>query len=131
MDQTKGSHRNMTKILIVDDSMMQRNWAKRSLQPYDYQLIEAENGALALDAVETHKPDLILCDLNMPVMGGIECLKIMQERGTNIPVIVITADIQDSTKEQCLSLGARTVLHKPVQEQHLLTEVAKVLGETS
>ena len=121
----------MTKILIVDDSIVQRNWTKRSLQPYDYQLIEAENGALALDAVETHQPDLILCDLNMPVMGGIECLKIMQERDTNIPVIVITADIQDSTKEQCLSLGARTVLHKPVQEQHLLTEVAKVLGETA
>ena len=121
----------MTKILIVDDSIVQRNWVKRSLQQCDYQLIEAENGAHALEAAETQKPDLILCDLNMPVMGGIECLTIMQERGTNIPVIVITADIQDSTKEQCLSLGARTVLHKPVQEPHLLTEITKALGETS
>ncbi len=121
----------MTKILIVDDSIVQRSLVKRSLQQCGYQLLEAENGALALEAAETHKPDLILCDLNMPVMGGMECLQIMQERGTNIPVIVITADIQDSTKEQCLSFGAKAVLHKPVQDPLLLTEISKLLGDAS
>lgn len=119
----------MTKILLVDDSKIQRNWAKKGLADNDYEFIEGCNGLEALDLMKEHQPNLIICDMNMPTMGGLECMETMQARGLDFPVIVLTADIQDSTREKCMKLGAKGFVTKPIKDDSLLIVVKEILKE--
>ncbi len=118
----------MAKILLVDDSRVQRNWAKKALANSSYGFIEAENGLVALDKMEEHQPDLVICDLNMPIMGGIECMETMRTRGLSFPFVVITADIQDSTKDRCVELGALSIIHKPFKGPDLVALVEDIFS---
>lgn len=115
------------KILIVDDSVFQRNRIKRVLAQYDYEILEGSDGHAALKMVAAHTPDCMLLDLLMPDMDGWEVLATLRERGIQVPVIVITADIQASTREQCLELGAVAVLTKPYSNNELRDIIGQVL----
>ena len=119
----------MAKILLVDDSKIQRKWVKEKLGAETHEFIEGSNGLEALDLMAEHHPDMIVCDLNMPTMGGIECVETMQTRGLNFPVIIVTADIQDTTKEKCLKLGVRGIVNKPIKDDRLTDLVQEVLAE--
>lgn len=94
-----------------------------------YEFIEGENGLEALDLMVEHAPDVVVCDLNMPTMGGIECMETMRSRGLKFPVIVLTADIQKSTKEKCLNLGAKCIITKPIEGDALSVAVKQVLAD--
>ena len=120
----------MTKILIVEDSMFQRNRIKRVLAQYDYVILEAGDGHDALEMVTTHTPDCILLDLLMPGMDGLEVLTILKSRKAQIPVIVTTADIQESTRQRCLELGAIAMITKPYTNAEL-REIIKQVMERS
>jgi CheY-like chemotaxis protein len=118
----------MDKILIVDDSAFQRGWARNALAGMPFELVEAKNGAEALEMMELHKPVLVISDLNMPVMGGFECLEVMRSRGMHYPVMVVTADIQETTKARCFEYGAKAVVHKPIDATNLKNVVGRVLA---
>ncbi len=118
----------MAKILLIDDSKIQRKWVKRTLENDKYEFIEAANGLEGLDMMMEHQPDLILCDLNMPIMGGLECMETMRTRELSFPLVIITADIQKTTKEKCLELGALSIIHKPIEEPELVSLVADILS---
>jgi twitching motility two-component system response regulator PilH len=115
------------KILIVDDSVFQRNRVKRVLAQYDYEILEGSDGHAALEMVAAHTPDCMLLDLLMPDMDGWKVLAALRERGMQIPVIVLTADIQESTREQCLELGAVAVLTKPFSNNELREIIGQVV----
>ena len=117
----------METILVVDDSGFQRRWAIAALKALPYQFVEAQNGAEALEKMEECKPVLVISDLNMPVMGGIECLETMRSRGLPYPVMVVTADIQETTRKHCYELGAKAVVHKPIDADNLNSVVTRVL----
>ncbi len=116
----------MTTILIVDDSRFQRTFVRRILDPEGYTILEAGNGREALDVLSESTPDCILTDLIMPDMRGLALLEALQRRGSTIPALVLTADIQEAVKEQCLQLGALDVLHKPIKPQVLIERLARV-----
>jgi len=118
----------MAKILLIDDSKIQRKWIKRTLANDKYEFIDAANGLEGLDMMTEHQPDLILCDLNMPIMGGLECMETMRTRELSFPLIIITADIQKTTKAKCLELGALSIIHKPIEEPALVSLVADILS---
>ncbi|MEM9446364.1 MAG: response regulator [Verrucomicrobiota bacterium] len=117
----------MNKILIVDDSRTQRNWIKASIGEDGYDIKEAGNGSEALTLVEDEQFDLILCDLNMPVMSGVDLMETMKARDISVPVIIITADIQDSTKKKCMDLSVKAFVNKPLKDDRLKNAVEEVL----
>ncbi len=118
----------MARILVVDDSAYQRNKVRRATNTTEYELCEASNGRDGLDMVTTYAPDCILLDLIMPEMDGIEVLQILRDRGEDVPVIVLTADIQESTRQQCLELGAVTFINKPLKENEILDAINQTIG---
>ncbi|MCQ1538723.1 response regulator [Methanocalculus taiwanensis] len=117
----------MPTILIIDDSSFQRTIIKKTLTNEQFTCIEADNGRLGLEMAEKENPDAILVDLLMPDMDGIEFLKVIQEKKISIPVLVFTSDIQDTTRDLCLKLGARSFLNKPLRQEELVPAIRKVL----
>lgn len=114
-------------ILIVDDSWITRQFLRNVLEIYDYQITEAEDGEEALKIIEKSVPDCILLDILMPVMNGIEFLSLLKKSDKDIPVIIISADIQQTTKTSCRELGAKAFINKPAKEDEIMAEIEKVL----
>jgi len=104
----------MAKILLVDDSKFQRKNVSRLLVGMGHEVSEAENGEIGLQMLDTFKPDLIITDLLMPVLDGLSVLRALKKRGCKTPAIVVSADIQESTRQECMQLGAKAFLTKPV-----------------
>ena len=117
----------MTTVLIVDDSGFQRSFLRKALTEDGYRVLEAGNGEEALEIVAADRPDCILTDLIMPDMRGMVLLENLQQQGSEIPVVVLTADIQERVEAECLKLGAARVLHKPVKPELLRRTVTEVL----
>lgn len=117
----------MPTILIIDDSSFQRTIIKKTLKNENYTCLEADNGRLGLEMAERESPDVIIVDLLMPDIDGIEFLKTIQEKKITTPVIVLTSDIQDATRDLCLELGARSFLNKPLRPDDLIPAIRKAL----
>nr|WP_242040196.1 MULTISPECIES: response regulator [unclassified Desertifilum] len=99
-------------ILIIEDAALSRKLLAKILKPEGHTLLEARNGREGLEMMQKYKPDCIILDLLMPEVGGIEVLQIMRQKNLTIPTIVLTADVQQTTQQACLELGAATVLNK-------------------
>lgn len=121
----------MVRILIVDDSIFQRSIISAPLKLEGHEIIEATDGQNAIEKISKENPDLIILDILMPIMDGIEVLKELQHLQNNIPVIMLTADIQDTTKNECLTLGAKAFINKPVKGKELIPVINSVLPELS
>ena len=103
----------MARVLIVDDSLFQRRNVRRILQDEGHEILEAADGADALKIIESDDPDFVVLDLLMPNVDGISVLESLKDSVSSPSVIVLKSDVQDSTKVQCLELGASMVLNKP------------------
>ncbi len=117
------------KILIVDDELDTLVPLKRTLEAGDYQVIEASNGMEAIEKTRSEQPDLILLDLMMPGMDGIEVCKVLKEDPTtdDIPVIMLTAkgDIED--KIGGIETGADDYVTKPFDLGELKARIKMIL----
>lgn len=104
------------KILIVDDSKAMRMIVRRSLIQAGFtnlEVIEANNGAEALQMVEQQSPDVVLSDWNMPEMKGIELLKSLRAKGRKVPLGFITSESSPEIHQQAVDSGASFVIVKP------------------
>ena len=117
----------MAKILIVDDSSFQRRTIRRALAQADHEVIEASDGAEAMQLIAHHHPDCILTDLIMPGTDGFAVLEALRDQHSHIPIIVITADIQSTTRQRCLELGAVGFIQKPVDEAEVRAAVQRAV----
>ncbi|MEK4459485.1 MULTISPECIES: response regulator [Paenibacillus] len=121
------------KILIVDDHWVVREGLKLVLETNDsYEVVgEAEDGATALTLIEELQPDVILMDLYMPQMSGLETMKALKERQNGTPVIILTTYNEDDLMIQGLSLGAKGYLLKDTSRENLFRTIESALrGET-
>lgn len=123
----------MSQILIVDDDPSTRLLIKRILGASAIDVIEAEDGAEGLKLAAEHGPDLILCDVMMPVMDGIGFL---QEWSSNkeishIPVVMITSVTEKSRIIDAVKFGACDYVVKPFDPLGVRTKITKLLSETS
>lgn len=116
------------RILIVDDSGLARRRARAILEGAGFEVMEAEDGMSALEAYYVQKPDVVLLDLVMKGMYGLEVLARIREIDPNARVIVISADIQSSSHELVAEGGAAGFLVKPVDANEVLTMVRSTLG---
>jgi two-component system, chemotaxis family, chemotaxis protein CheY len=122
------------RALIVDDSSVMRKIVERSLRQAGIDLekvVEAGNGAEALGALRENKVDLILCDINMPVMDGLEFVRQMGtvENGKGVPVVMITTEGSESHVVEALSNGARGYIRKPFTPDQVKEHVVPLLGK--
>lgn len=104
----------MPTLLIADDSMFQRFQAGKVAREAGFSVIEAKNGEECLRLAKECAPDALLLDLNMPAPGGLAVLEILGREMPTVAVLVVTADIQETTRQSCLKLGAKGFLNKPV-----------------
>lgn len=117
------------KILLVDDSASVRQVAGIALRRAGYETLEASNGKEALEILAGNRPNLIISDVNMPVMNGIEFLRAVKQHPTSkfTPVIVLTTESGDDLKQQGREAGAKAWIVKPFQPQTLVDAVSKLI----
>ena len=118
------------KILIVDDSASMRQMVNFTLAEEGYEVREAENGQEALDSMKGDTPDLVITDINMPVMDGIELIKQIRAAGEFkfTPIIVLTTESEESKQNEGKQAGATAWLIKPFTPEKLTETVKKVAG---
>lgn len=109
----------MAKFLVIDDSRFSRNRTVAALREQGHDVVEMSNGEEGLAATIAHTPDCVVLDMLMPVMDGPEFLRRLRGSGSDLPVIVLTADIQASTRVLCEELGVRGFLNKPLRPEEL------------
>jgi two-component system chemotaxis response regulator CheY len=120
------------KILIVDDSKAMRMIVRRTLQQAGFDqghdVSEATNGAEALGAIRTGRPDLVLCDWNMPEMSGIELLTALRAEGVNVKFGFVTSEGTERMRAEAGAAGALFLISKPFTADDFRTTLASVLG---
>jgi two-component system chemotaxis response regulator CheY len=117
----------MAKILVVDDSAMSRRILRRVLEAAGHLILEADDGLVALERYLLEQPDLVLLDMTMRGMHGLDVLSKLREVDAHARVIVATADIQRSTRELVAAAGGSGFLTKPFEAERVLSAVDAVL----
>jgi two-component system chemotaxis response regulator CheY len=111
------------KVLIVDDSGLARRSTRRALESAGYQVVEAEDGLSALEQYFVEKPAVVLLDLVMRGMYGLDVLEKLREMDPAARVVVISADIQTSSRELVSAAGAAGFLSKPARAEDIVAAV--------
>ena len=120
----------MTKILVVEDQEDNRQILRDLLASVDYEMVEAENGQEALTAVTEHKPDLILMDIQLPEISGLEVTKWLKEDPElrTIPIIAVTAFAMKGDEERIREGGCEAYLSKPISVGKFIETIRHFLG---
>ncbi len=121
------------RVLLVDDNRINRRVARLMLDPSGIQVVEAENGQQALDCLRNQCFDLVLLDVHMPVMDGVETLAHIRnstEPWSRIPIIALTADAMASNRQKFISLGMNGYISKPIDRKNLIAEIRSVLDRS-
>jgi CheY-like chemotaxis protein len=118
------------RILLAEDNPTNRILALRILEKRGHKVIVAENGKEAVDLLEQHDVDLVLMDVQMPVMGGFEATLAIRERerltGRHLPIIAMTAHAMKGDRERCLEAGMDDYISKPIDSAKLLGLVDRI-----
>ena len=120
------------KVLIAEDSSVIQNLTKKILQQQDYEIKSVKNGQELLKAIELENFDVILLDINMPIVNGIECAKAIRAMKdpakANVPLIAITGNALNFTVDYFKSVGFNEYLQKPLNFDLLVDLVSKYTG---
>jgi two-component system, chemotaxis family, chemotaxis protein CheY len=115
------------KLLLVDDSGLARRSMRAMLEPAGFEVIEAEDGMTALERYSIDKPDVVILDLVMKGMYGLDVLTKLRELDPQARVVVISADVQRSSQDMVHAAGAVGFLNKPVERELVLSVVRGAL----
>ena len=118
----------MKKILVAEDNDSNFILMTYILKKF-YQFERAKNGQEAVDMVERGEYDLVLMDIKMPIMDGLEATKKIKETHPSLPIIALTANAFDSDRQMAFDAGCDEFLSKPISSDLCLKTIAKVLGE--
>ena len=118
-------------ILSVDDSASIRQMVKLTLSGAGYDVIQANDGAEGLEKAKGAKVDMVMTDLNMPVMNGLALIKELRKLPAyqGIPILFLTTESDAALKSEAKAAGATGWITKPFQQDQLISVVKKVLGE--
>jgi two-component system chemotaxis response regulator CheY len=119
----------MPHILAVDDSQTMRDIVKETLESAGYQVTVAENGLDGLEKFKQGKFDLIIADINMPVMDGITMIKEIRKINTEVPIITLTTESEESKKQEGRNAGADGWIVKPFRPAQFLDIIKQILEE--
>ena len=116
------------KVLLVDDSGLARRSTRRILEGAGYEVVEAEDGISAIERYFVEKPDVVMLDLVMKGMYGLDVLSKLRELDPNARVVVVSADVQTSSRDMVQAAGATGFLNKPAMPEDLLAMVERAAG---
>jgi two-component system chemotaxis response regulator CheY len=116
------------KVLLVDDSKLARRGLRQILEPLGCSVVEAEDGMRALERYFLEKPDIVFLDLLMTGMHGLDVLKKLRELDAHARIVVVSADIQDSSREMAQAAGASAFVQKPFDADDIKTALAAAMG---
>jgi CheY-like chemotaxis protein len=119
----------MKKILVVEDNQVNRELVREMLEGSDFQVFEAENGLEALHLLPKTHPDLVLLDIQMPVLDGMSTIRQLREKPqyATLPVLALTAYAMVGDRERVMAAGFSGYLAKPIDRATLLQEVRQHL----
>lgn len=120
----------MSLILLVEDNELNRDMLSRRLKRKGFDLIYAEDGVAAVENAKQYLPSLILMDVSLPEIDGLEATKLIkQDPATeNIPIIALTAHAMDGDRERCLAAGCNDYDTKPIELPKLLEKMNALLS---
>ncbi|UCD11295.1 MAG: response regulator [Nitrospinaceae bacterium] len=132
-DRIKAELTNKTgnRILVAEDNKVNMSMILDMLSVYDHKVFVAHNGQEAIEAAITHEPDLILMDIRMPRVDGLEATRRLRKMAkfSKTPIIALTASVGSETREKCLQAGCSKHLSKPIQSKELFDAIKHYLGE--
>lgn len=122
------------RVMIVDDSSVMRKIVERSLRQAGFpvsQVIEANNGAEALEMLSSQQLDLILTDVNMPTMDGLEFVRRLrsEKKAEGVPVVMITTEASEARVLEAITCGAQGYIRKPFTPEQVKEHIGPLLGE--
>lgn len=115
------------RVLVVDDEPPIRRFLRTSLSAQGYDIVEAEDGAQALDDIRRRPPDLLVLDLGLPHIDGLEVIRRLRGTGSAIPIIVLSSRMDEAGKVEALDLGADDYVTKPFGVDELLARIRAAL----
>ena len=118
------------KVLIVDDSALARRSLRQILETAGCEVIEAEDGLSALEQYYLQRPDVVLLDLVMRGMYGLDVLQKLRELDADARIVVVTADVQSSSHDLAEQAGAKAFINKPFDRTEILGALHTALGGT-
>jgi CheY-like chemotaxis protein len=120
----------MKKILVADDNAVSRELIREVLEADDYQVIEASDGREALNKLREQQPDLVLLDIQMPILDGHALIRELRAdpRFSGLPVVALTAYAMQGDREKALTLGFDRYITKPIDIPNFRAQVAALLG---
>ncbi len=131
----RGAHRtsNPLRILVAEDNPVNQELALHLLERRGHSVIVAENGRQAIEAAAKHKFDLVLMDVQMPEMGGIEATQAIREKeistGAHLPIVAMTAHAMRGDRERCLAAGMDGYIAKPLDPRTFLQTVESLASD--
>ena len=115
------------KVLVIDDEPPIRKLLRMGLSAHGYEILEAPNGRISLELLEQRKPDLVILDLGLPDMQGLELLRTIRARNEGVPIVVLSSRGDEASKVQALDLGADDYVTKPFGMDELLARMRAAL----
>jgi len=123
------------KVLLAEDNAVNRTLAKKLLEKHGHAVVLAENGRQALETLDREDVDMILMDVQMPVMDGLEAIALIRKKeagsGTHLPIIALTAHAMKGDRERCLAAGADDYLTKPIHSPALFAALGRIRDSIS
>jgi len=117
------------KVLVVDDAAFMRMMIKKMISKEEFEVVaEAENGKEAIEAFKEHNPDLVILDITMPIMDGIEALKGIKMIDGNAKVVMCSAMGQQAMVMEAIKNGAKDFIVKPFKSDRVIESLNKALG---
>ena len=131
--QASSEHASELRVLLVEDNLLNQKLAQRILEKRGYSVVLAGNGVEALEALEREGFDLVLMDLQMPEMGGLEAAALIREKeriqGGHIPIIALTAHAMKGDRERCLEAQMDDYISKPFNRSELYAKIEKAIRQ--
>ena len=111
------------RVLVVDDEPPIRRFLRTSLTAQGYDIVEAEDGSKALEEVRRRSPDLLVLDLGLPGIDGLEVIRRLRGSGVTLPIVVLSSRVDEAGKVEALDLGADDYVTKPFGVEQLLARI--------
>lgn len=119
----------MTKILLVDDDVTALDLVDLLFEDQGFEVVRKTDGPAVIESIDKINPTIIMIDLRMPEMDGQECVRILRERGLQIPIIAFTAVDDPDVHDEAIEAGCNLVLTKPCKPKLLVHHVKELLAK--